>query len=606
MNPELIVFGIRSVVRLWTVSNAALEERARNAEILFPWIETPEVDIRTKLTGFFNRQENRGYVFGAEAPYAEYWDNTKVRSDPTSVDAMLIAAARIKAEQGGKFSSDTEREVSVTLVKQWSHKDRPASPLSQIVLTAADIVLEYVSTNPSLLGLKGNGEKLLAAYATNLGQVLPDDGKLGPRERFGERLLGVFLRAGLSTVNEHPEWVVTEDHVAELIHASTDPLLAKWESDPTKQLKWQDISETMMGPAASAAMQTLAKHQTEFLGGRLDPGRALGAVTRALFVKAAEQRLSDIPGKERLLGLYGAILDVAAKHPRLFLGDDQTDRDALNHKLFTEVLEALEGLEAPFDREVGSALAGVALEAAAARATLLGQTGDEWHKAGQEILGLVTSNLGAGLKGNEKLSDVLSGETLTQLGRILLSRLADAATIIPGHDNLALEAILKTVSAAMISDEHLLLMADDWLEIVTVAVEEAMANPERLFKLAPHNPAGVLAGQLIGMVLHAASDAARDPNTGSCSVLYGKTLRDVIIEILRAGSGNPDSIRTHIAKIEDVVRKLNELVGDNSQNFGSKEWLRLFRVLLPSALEGRELPGLDIARAEELLRGVLS
>ena len=605
MNPELILFGIRSVVRLWSVSNAALEERARNAEILFPWIETPDVNVSTKLTSFFNEQENRGYVYGAEAPYAEYWDNTKVKGDAISLDALLIAAARIEAEKGGKISSDTETQVSVTLVRQWSQKDRPASPLSQIVLTAAAIVLDYVSTNPSLLGLKGNGEKLLAAYATNLSQVLPDDGKLGPRERFGERLLGVFLRAGLSTVNEHPEWVVAEEHVAELINASINPLLEKWESDPARQLKWQDISETMMGPAASAAMQTLVKHQTEFLGERFEPDQALGAVTRALFVKSSEQRLSDIPGRERLLGLYGAVLDMAAKHPRLFLGDDQTGRDALNHKLFTEVLEVLEGLEAPFDHEIGTALAGVALEAAAARATLLVQTGGEWRKSGLEILGLVTSNLGAGLKANEKLGEVLSGETLTKIARILLSRLSAVPTRVLGHHNLALEAILKAVKAAMISDEHLLLNADDWVEIVTVAVEEAVANPARLFKLDPNNPSGVLCGQLIGMVINAASDAACDPDTGPSAVLYGKTLRDVIVVTLRAGSGNPDAVRTHIIKVEAVVKKLNELVAGHSQNLGSREWLHLFRLLLPSALEGHELRGLDLARAEELLRGML-
>lgn len=599
-----MVFGISSVVRLWKIGNEATEERFRNARILFPSIETPDVAVDTDLTGFFNQQENRQYVVGPDALYAQYWQGTHVKRDTASVDALLIAATKIMAERGGVFSA-TDNPPAVTLVKQWNRKNQPASPWSRIILTAADIALEYVAVNPALLGATGNGEKLLAAYATSLSRVLPDDGRLGPKERFGERLLSVFLRAGLSTVNEHPQWVVAEDHVAELINASVTPLLANWESDPTKQLKWQDISDSFMGPAASAAMQTLAKHQTEFLGGRYDPDHALGAVTQAFFVKAAEQRLSDIPSKERLLGLYGAVLAVAAKRPQLFLGDAQTDRDRLNQELFTEVLEVLKGSEAPFDREVGTALAGVVLDAAAARAALTAQSGDAWRKAALEILGLFTTNLSASLKANEKLHEVFSGEQFAELGRIALSRFAAVPTMVLGSDNATLEAVLKAIAVAMIADEHLLLSADDWLEIVAVAAEEAAANPARLFRLDPNNPSELLVAQLIGMVLDAAGEAARDPNSGSNAVLYGKTLREVIVVVLRVSSGNPGAIRAHIAKVETVIKKLNALIASNPQRLGSKEWLRLFRTLLPAALEGRELPGLDLARAEELLKGVL-
>jgi len=305
------------------------------------------------------------------------------------------------------------------------------------------------------------------------------------------------------------------------------------------------------------------------------------------------------------LGLYGALLDVAAKRPQLFLGDARADADKVTHKLFTEVLGLLKGSDPPFDREVGTALAGVVLNAAAARAALLAQSEDEWRKTALEILAIFTTNLSATLRANEKLKEVFSGGQVTELGRILVSRLAAAPAMVLGSDTAALESVLKAITAPMAADQHVLLSGDDWLEIVAVAAEEAAANPARLFTLNPSDPSKVLAGQLIGVVLNAASEAARDPNTGSTAILHGKTLREAIVVMLRAASGKPDAIRMHMAKVEALVKELNELIAGNAQRLGSKEWLHLFRILLPSALEGHELPSLDLAGAEELLKGGL-
>jgi hypothetical protein len=361
----------------------------------------------------------------------------------------------------------------------------------------------------------------------------------------------------------------------------------------------------MMSSAASAAMQTLAKHQGAYLGQRLDLDQALGAVTQALFLTAAEQRLSDVSSKERLLGLYTAVLTVAAQHPQLFLGDGQTAGDELNRKLFAEVLTLLQRSPPPFDREAGIALASLALDAAAAQAARLGQRNDQWRRAGLQTLGLLTKGLSDSLQANAKLRAALSGVQLTEIGRLLLTRVADTPVMALGADNPALEGLLEAVTRAMIADQNLLLSGDDWLQIVGVAAEEAATNPARLFALDPNDRSKVLAGELMRVVLSGASETLQSQSLGSAAVLYGKTLREAIIILLHAGAGNPQAVRANVVKIKALIEKLNELVAVNAQRLGSKEWLRLFRILLPAALEGRDLPALDLGRVEELLKGVL-
>jgi hypothetical protein len=58
--------------------------------------------------------------------------------------------------------------------------------------------------------------------------------------------------------------VISEAHVGELISATVKPLVDAMPDDVTGQLKWHAVSEALMGPAATAALQTVAVHQSAF------------------------------------------------------------------------------------------------------------------------------------------------------------------------------------------------------------------------------------------------------------------------------------------------------------------------------------------------------
>lgn len=604
MNPVLISFGIQSVVRMGRVTNAALEQWARDDEAIFPEINKPNFNKLIFISGFFNKPENRHFVIGDRAVYAEYWDNTAPKRDASSQDALFTAVTKITAERGGDLNQ-TLAPAAAILVKQWDKSAGPVSPWARIILTAGDIALDYVAANPSILGGNGSGEKMIAAYARNLSDLLPDNGQFGVKEGFVQRLSGVFLRAGLSTLNDHPEWVVSESHVTELINATVTPLLQNMPGDITTQLIWQDVADTMMGAAASAALQTVAKHQTAFMGNDFIPDKALGAVTRALFLEAAEGGIKDQFTRDGLLGLYTAALGVAAEQPDLFIGDVSKPDDQFSRELFSKLLDVLQESPPPFDGEVGIALAGAAIEVAGANAHRLASVDEPWEQAAADMVQSLAKNLNDALNTNGNIKNVFSKGQLTELGRIVLTQVAKTPRMVVSVQNEVWDGVIIAVASAMKADEKLLLSGDDWLQIASVAAEEAAANPARLFRLDPDKPNEVLAGTLLTRVLEAAGEILQKPDLMTGNVLYGKTLRVAIMVMLRNASGNPEAVREHLDKITELITKLNEFVAGNTEHYGNKEWIRLFRVLLSGVLEGRAIPVLDLEQADEILKGVM-
>lgn len=604
MNPALISFGIQSVIRLGRVTNDALEQWARDGEAIFPEINKPDLNREVFVNGYFNKVEYSHFVEGDDAPYADYWEDHAVIPDKSAIDALFTAAIKIMAEKGDDLNRGWANGGAI-LVAQWNPARGPVSPWARIILTASDIALEYLSTNPSLLDGDGNGEKLIVAYAKNLSDILPDDGNFGPKENFAQRLTGAFLRAGLSTINQNPEWLVSEVHLQELISSSVKPLIDKLPHGITEQIKWREIADAIMGPAAKAALLTVAKHQTAFLGKDLDPDKALGAVTRALFLEAAEDGLKDQFTREGLLGLYSAALGVAAERPQLFLGDGQRPEDEFARELFSNFSNVLRNSHPPFDGEVGIALASAALGAVGNNIHRFVDDTGLWAQTAAEMVNFLITKFESALDANEKIKSVFSSSHLIELGRILLSRVAVTPSMILGSENEAWKGVLTSVATAIAADTKLLLSGNDWLEIVKVAAEEVATNPERLFRLNPDDLEDVLASKLISVILTSAGAIIETDDLKGKTVLFGKTLREAIIIVLRATSGNAQAAQENLNKIAKLTQEITEFVAQNHLQYGSKEWLRLFRILLSSLLDGKGIPDLTIETANGLLQGGL-
>ena len=168
---------------------------------------------------------------------------------------VLIRDGKIAAV-GTDLDAGDAAGAAAVLVLQWDPAKGPLSPWARVILTAGDIALDYIGTNPGIVG-NGSGARLMSAYAQGLADLLPDDGEFGNREDFAQRLFGVFLRAGLDTLAENPEWVVSDDHLQELIGTTVTPVVEAFPDSLADQLRWREVSDAIMGPAASALLNTV-------------------------------------------------------------------------------------------------------------------------------------------------------------------------------------------------------------------------------------------------------------------------------------------------------------------------------------------------------------
>lgn len=598
MDPALIIFGIQAVIRIGKAGTQAAEQYARDEASTFPDLKKLDFDRQTFISTFFSDPDNIPYVAGEKAPYAEYWNTVE---KPESTDVLYAAAVRITSEKGKKLQKNSEELAGARLIKQWNPDHKPLSPFAGVILSAGDIILEYIGSDPSILGVGGNGEKLIGAFAKNLSTILPDDGNFGRQNRFGERLMGAFLRAGLETISKNPGWTVSEKHLEELIRVSVSPLIEALPDDITEQVIYRDIVDALIGPAASAAMQTMAKHPAAFLGQDFSTEKVFGSLTKALFDQAAETGLEDLFTREGLIDLYAAALDVAAKKPELFIGEKISSEDHLAHALLSKMAGVLKDVRPPLDSKIGVDLAVAAIDAVQENAHLFVDSADPWQNTVEEILQSVLKRLEADLTDHGRIKTVLSKNQLTEIGRILLRHVAETPTMITGNrENLV--QLTSVIAHAMAEDKNLLLGGNDWLEIFRVVAEEAAANPGRIFKIDTDQPGNDLATKALGLVFHAANDILKNGDLTSTSVLFGRTLRETIIILLRATAGNMKAADENLQDIETLVKSLGELVAQNSSSFGNKEFLRLFRLMLGAVIDGEGAPALTIEFVNNLLK----
>jgi hypothetical protein len=612
MNSTLILFGIQSIIRLGKIGKDALEQHYRDEEVLFPGILNVQESPGNYVTKFFSNEKYQHYVTEETAEYRQYWDFEKdvVKNDKASIDTLFVLASKIRAEKGvssERAYAGRQARAGLTLVRQWAPDKGPLSPLARVIISAGDIALEYVGANPSVLGIGGNGEKLLGAFAKNLGQMLPKDGNYGTKEQFGERILCTFLKAGFKVVSENPEWVVKEQHLQEIISETIKPVIKALPQDSIlEQLNYEKIADALMGPAATAAMTVLAKNPDIYLGKEFKAGTIAGALTKALINEAAKDGLKDQFTRDGLIGLYQAALGVAVEQPHLFLGSEGDSEDKLCRDLLSNCAQKLKSAPFPYNGDTGAKLASAVMDAVAKNAHNFAGQGKHWEQTAADMIQEIAKDFGAAFDSNQNLKTVFTRSQLDDLGRILLNRVATTPSMIVPPDQTVGE-VIKAVAAAMAADDKLLLTGEDWKEILAVAADEAAKNPGRLFKLSSDGSSSSLAADLMTGILKSASDIFRNPDAmsgngrGKYAVLFGPTLRNVIITVIQNTSGNIKQAAAQKEKIFEVLKKLNEFVTDNHDAFGNKECLRIFNQLLIKVLNGEEAPNLNLETANKLI-----
>jgi hypothetical protein len=153
MDPALILFGIRSIIRLEKITRDASEQYARDAEALFPNIRAPHFDRKNFVTGFFGTSDyNLRYtkmpaillepLFASNPRHAQW-----IRSEPgqnilaailkESIERFFQDTGTIACSVGHKYKESRPRDLGASV-----HGGGNEADYAEIILKKAGTLLE--------------------------------------------------------------------------------------------------------------------------------------------------------------------------------------------------------------------------------------------------------------------------------------------------------------------------------------------------------------------------------------------------------------------------------------------------------------------------------
>lgn len=594
VGPETVMLAVQALVRVGAAVRDAYEQKLRDEAVALIDLDPPPLDEAEVLWGFFIATPEREARVTPPGDLAGLWSNSGGRRQPKDAQAQRRLWDEVLRTLGGEADATSRaleerlhRTALVTVMAQWRPAAAPPEPWVRVAGALAEVVLDWLRTDPSLFGIEGRGAKLVSAVAANAVELLPDPDRTadwkGLHESkfyFGARAAAIALHAGLETIGEQPALVVDEAQYRALLKNVLAPLLDGYDDEATfTRAGITRLRDLLLGPMAQAALQTLHDDQAAFLGARFDPNKAIGAITGALLESAAKQSLDETLTPAGALRLYRAALGVAAARPELFLAGDAPN-DAAARQLIGSLAQVLENAPMPYSGATAAALGVAALDVLRDNAPRLLRSGDDaWRTVAAEMLQSVLGGLAAGLgrgTGEAAIANLLTRQQAVDLVTIFMKQAAATPGMLLGKDaNAELKGLMTAFATAVASDAASLLDGDDWIEVAAAVAAEAARNPARLFRLG-REPKDELLAKALAVMLDGAAAAFKAGGRGGATVLFGDTLREAITLMLRAAAGNADRAEMHLDELAILVNRLNDLTAAFPRRVGAREWLFLF------------------------------
>ena len=612
MNHTLIIFGIQATLRAAQAGADLYKEHARDRNVFLPNLKLPDDSRFDILYSFLN--DNKHYT-QTEAVFSKVW-NKEIQNlgteDKKLIDDAFAHMLKIKALQElrkeNKVDEEAEHEAIMLaggrMVEQWREERKPPSAFVRMALTLTDIGLEFVSSNPTLFGIGNSGEKLVVSFANNMSKLIPNDvAEFGQENTFANRLVGIFLRAGLSSLSSNPSMIFSDDDVANLFQGIAKPIVDTLPETIHEQMNYREMIDVLAGPSAQAAFKIIAENPENYLGKKYNKDQALGAVTTALFETirdiTGESSIVHIFSEQGMIRIYQSGLNVAVNRPELFIGQGDAPEIELYKDLLRGTAETL--AEYPrFNGPLGASLAAMVIETVGENAPsiLKFNHGEPWEKIADQAIKQVTNGLAEAVRNydsNGLYTETLgafSDDQLLELCKVILAQVAKTPGML-GVKNIELQNVIAGIAEVMAKDDNLLLSSDEWIIIARVATEKAAANPGRLFGISSENEANAIAVTVIGSILNVASDAWNSEKRSGKSLLFGKTLQAVLIEVIEAMGGNLAGLYKQPDIVGRFFKDLISRASDTPEKFGSDSILKIVQSLISSVLAEGVLPAND-------------
>jgi hypothetical protein len=422
------------------------------------------------------------------------------------------------------------------------------------------------------------------------------------------------MHTGLSTLQAHIAETVEEEHLRDIAISVLKPLVDNFSNGNIERKTLNDMRDLLLGPMAQEAINAVVRHQRQFLGTRFAKDKGLGAVTEALLQTLAEEGdVRNASEREVWIKVYGSILDAAIERPELFAGKGPDGTPAFGRELLKTAATRLKELTPPFNQSVAAAVTADAIGVLSRHTVILFDQDEPWEKVADKAVGNVLASIGEGMRDGlqeETLSDgtIIEGEAILRrvfsedqvvaLVKIVTEQVAKTPGMVTDrYTRDEIKGLVAGIARSISDSNRSLLSSEDWLEVAALVAEEAAKNPGRLFKIVNDDGSAVspeeeFAVRLIKKLLGAAAEDFRMRGRQKGSVLFGETLRMVIVETLETASGNVEAAINNEEALIEFVNRINGLQGVNATSFGRSEWLLIFRRYLKLVLlseDGKEL-----------------
>lgn len=616
---DLAISIVSSVIRVGTLTRDVYNQYSEEKPILLPDTAMPDGNMLPDLHAAHRDNDKFRKAVSKGTPGGLLWND----GQPAQEDLKSLWLIKYHAEQEALIASNGKHPppsinagsiVGGVLVAQWAKGDGPPKPWARLLVGLADVGLEFISVNPKLLGVGGDGEKLIGAIAEAISSAIPNDvnaGTFGPKEAFAERLGSLVLRSTLSVLSEQPELVADKDHVQELMKAALPHVVEKLPTDASKRANWRAVMDALAGPAVSSALRSVAKNQEDFLGSSVASDKAAGLMVSATLENIADTGLRNIFSDASLKTLVDSVIRTAAENPEIVFGavinQDLNDPENLNTareaalKAFSVVTKSLAEGEKLFGENF---VISVSVSAIDLTRSIL--SNNKKNTAGWNDVGvLVTDKLLVGFKGglgtDGLKASVFSEKTLADLGRTILQEVVKNPQLVTTSHAKNLEGVVRAVASAIAADDDLLLTIDDWKEVARIAAQEAAMNPGRLFGLKSDSHAGETAASIISNLIRSAAIDKGNEQEGFGAVFRGSVLREALVIALRSIAAHPKVPTLNIDSVAGLIVAIQNAAAQRETMFGGKEALRLFRSFLPQVIEQGTLPRITNELIDQVL-----
>lgn len=599
VSPEMVVFAIRAAVRIGRAAQLELEGYIRNRTLKMPLILSIDIDPIERLQETIQQQGLVDDEFKAihQRYMAAASDQARLEAEQAIYDFAFNKGLVTPTEQA------IEQQGLLT-IRQWAEGAEKGVPLARIGLAMVEVALDYVTINPGVFGAGSNGERFVRAMAGAIGKILPDSDAPGQvsltaEQLFGERALAIFMHTGLTTLQAHIAANVEEAHLRDIAISVLQPLVANFRDETIQRRRLNEFRDLLLGPMAQEAINAVVRHQHQFLGSRFDENTGMGAVTEAILKTVAQQGdMGQVLKREVWVRVYGAVLDVAIERPELFVQEDSAQATDFGRNLVQTVATRLKDMTPPFTEAVAATIVADTIGVLSRHTIILFDQDTPWEMVTGKAVGSVLDSISKGMHeglqaetlkngtvrpGEAILRRVFSEDQVAALVHIFTDQVAQTPGMLLDRDTRdEVRALVAGVARAISDSNRSLLSSEDWLEVAAVVSGEAAKNPGRLFKIIddsgnPVSPEQEFAVRLIKGLLNAAAADFRIRGRSQGSVLFGETLRTVIVETVVTAADNVELAANNEAALIKLVERINNIQGADAAAFGRNEWLDIYR-----------------------------